>query len=180
MRTEAFAALYQLIGLVYNQLMLWKIEGYLVIPHELLHVLAYRMIGKKCAYQLGEHYVHALEPRTLGEKLFVLLFPLFVIGGLGLGLIWIWAALYVSAGYPANPIHYFGVAPGWHQCLWVGAVILLLYTSSSLFDVIIAGRLLLQKLGQQPPNDADKIKMNGQSHNRPINNNPGSSPFGPS
>lgn len=154
--TEAFVTLYQLIGLLYNQLMLWKIEGYLVIPHELLHVLAYRLIGKKCAYQLGDHYVHALESRTLGEKLFVLLFPLFIIGGLGLGLILLWAALYVSAQYPANPFRYFSVAPGWHQCLWFAAVTLLLYASASLFDLIIVGRLLLQKLRHQPPNDANK------------------------
>ena len=54
----------------YNAAMLWKLDGYLAIPHELMHVVAYRMIGKRCAYQLGEHAVPTFEDRTLPQRLF--------------------------------------------------------------------------------------------------------------
>ena len=131
--------------------MLWKLDGYLAIPHELMHVVAYRMIGKRCAYQLGEHAVTALEDRTLGQRLFCLLFPLLINGLAVLLLAGIWIATYSIARYPLSPLEYFQVAPDWHRALFLGWAFLLTYAGTSFFDVMMAIRLLAQKLRQQPP-----------------------------
>jgi hypothetical protein len=136
--------------------MFWKIDGYLAIPHELLHVLAYRLIGKRCRYRLGEHFVHALEKRSFKERLFVLLFPLLVIGGTGLSLMLLWAVTYVANQFPPHPLLYFGAAPAWHKSLWAVAVLLLLYAGSCVGDVQLAIRLLLQELGHQPPDQSNQ------------------------
>lgn len=135
--------------------MLWKIDAYLAIPHELLHILAYRLVGKQCRYRIGDRFVHPLEPRTLGERLFILLFPLLVTGSVALGLACLWAATYVLAGYPPEPAEYFRIAPVWHQLLLAASVILMLYSGSSMIDLMTAFRLLLQKLRQQPPDYSD-------------------------
>jgi hypothetical protein len=135
--------------------MLWKIDGYLAIPHELLHVLAYRLIGKPCYYRIGDHYVRSLEPRSFGERLFVLLFPLFVTGGTAMILLCLWAVIYVLVRYPPKPTDYFRVAPVWHQFLLIVATILMLYSGSSVIDIMTAAHLLLQKLRQQPPNSSN-------------------------
>lgn len=132
--------------------MLWKIDGYLAIPHEVLHVLAYWLTGKKCRYRVGDHFVHPLESRSFGERLFVLLFPLLIIGGAGLALMVWWAATYVSHGYPPHPLTYFLVAPAWHKALWSASVILLLYAGSCVGDVRVVIRLLFEHLRDQPPN----------------------------
>ncbi len=121
--------------------MFWKIDGYLAIPHELLHVFAYRLIGKKCHYRLGDHFVHPLEPRSLKERLFVLLFPLFVIAGTGLSLMVLWALTYVVNRYPPHPLAYFLSAPAWHKSLWGIWVILILYAGSCVGDVQMAFKL---------------------------------------
>lgn len=136
--------------------MIWKIDGYLAIPHELLHVLAYRLIGKKCRYQIGQPFVEALEPRTFRQRIFVLLFPLFITGGAGLIFILLWAATYLLIGYPPEPINYFHAAPVWHQSLLLISFILMLYSGSSLLDIVMTVQLLLQKLRQQPPHYAYK------------------------
>jgi hypothetical protein len=122
--------------------MLWKIDGYLAVPHEVLHVLAYRLIGKRCRYQVGDHFVHPLESRSFRERLFVLLFPLFIIGGTGLALMAWWAGTYVLHSYPPHPLNYFQLAPTWHKLLWGASVILLLYAGSCVGDVQLVVRLI--------------------------------------
>ena len=57
--------------------MLWKVEGYLLIPHELLHVAAYRLIGRRCSYRLGDSYVKHIEHCTVRQYPFCLLFTSF-------------------------------------------------------------------------------------------------------
>lgn len=52
-----------------------QIEGYLLIPHELLHVLGYRLAGKRCRYRWGSPYVTPIGPLTQREELVGLLFP---------------------------------------------------------------------------------------------------------
>jgi len=131
--------------------MLWKLDGYLAVPHELMHVVAYRLIGKRYAYRLGEHAVTALEERTLGQRLFCLLFPLLINSLAVLLLAAIWIVTYGSARYPLNPIEYFQVAPDWHRALFFGWAGLLTYAGTAYLDVLIAIRLLAQKLRQQPP-----------------------------
>ena len=60
------------------------LEGILLIPHELLHVLAYRLLRKPVRYVWGERFVTPLAPLTRGERLFGLLFPFGVTFGLAL------------------------------------------------------------------------------------------------
>src|SRR5687767_3469129 len=52
--------------------------GYLAIPHELLHVLGYRLVGRHCVYHWGHSYVTLLEPLSLHHRLVGLLLPCFV------------------------------------------------------------------------------------------------------
>ncbi len=59
-----------------------KIEGYLLIPHELLHVAGYRLVGRKCRYRLGDPYVIPPGSMTRREQLIGLLFPFAVFAGL--------------------------------------------------------------------------------------------------
>src|SRR5688500_19355505 len=58
-----------------------RLGGYYLIPHELLHVLAYRLIGKRCHYEWGAYYVQSLQPKNRKESLFVLLFPFVICWG---------------------------------------------------------------------------------------------------
>jgi hypothetical protein len=44
--------------------LLWKIDGVVAIPHELMHMVAHRMIGKRCAYRLGARAVTPREACT--------------------------------------------------------------------------------------------------------------------
>jgi hypothetical protein len=128
-----------------------KINGYLLIPHEILHVIAYRLIGKRCVYQLGQHLVRPIESRTRAERVFCLLFPL-LINSIAVILLlawWVWS--YIIRQYAIDPILYFQTAPDWHKALFFGWVFLLTYSATSLFDVILVWRLLTNNLSQQPP-----------------------------
>lgn len=142
--------------------MLWKLDGYLVIPHELLHVAAYRLIGKRCAYQFGDHAVRSLEDRTLNQRLFCLLFPLLVNGLVVLMLLGVWFSTYIAARYPLNPFDYLQTAPTWHRLLFFGWAFMMTYAGTCLWDVIFAGRLLTQKLRQGPPHQAHKDQYDGK------------------
>ncbi len=33
---------------------LHRLGGYFLIPHELLHIVGYRLVGKQCRYEWGE------------------------------------------------------------------------------------------------------------------------------
>ena len=52
-----------------------QVEGYIGIPHELLHLAGYRLVGKKCRYRWGDPYVKPIGPLTRRERLVGLLFP---------------------------------------------------------------------------------------------------------
>lgn len=140
--------------------MLQKLDGYLVIPHELLHVLAYRLIGKRCAYRLGDHVVNSLEERTFTQRLFCLLFPLLINGLAVVLLLGAWFVTYVTARYPLNPLEYFQAAPAWHRALFFGWTFLLTYAITCLWDVMIAIRLIAEKLRQKPPQDTYEQQYN--------------------
>lgn len=49
--------------------------GYLLIPHELLHIVGFRLVGKRCEYQWGNSYVTPIGPMTRWERLVGRLFP---------------------------------------------------------------------------------------------------------
>jgi hypothetical protein len=75
-----------------GQQFIHTLRGYYLIPHELLHVLAYWLIGKPCEYRWGQPYVRPLAKRTKEQRLFVLLLPFVTcwVGGLfcyGLGMV---------------------------------------------------------------------------------------------
>jgi hypothetical protein len=91
---------------------LHKLGGYYLIPHELLHVLAYRIIGKPCRYEWGDYRVRSLKPKTRPEKLFVLLFPFVACWVLGLffGALWVLSAFFINI----PPERYFIDGPTWH------------------------------------------------------------------
>lgn len=52
-----------------------RLEGYFLIPHELLHVVGYRLVGKSCRYHWGSHFVTPLDPLNRRERLVGMLFP---------------------------------------------------------------------------------------------------------
>ncbi len=96
----------------------FQIEGYLAAPHELLHVLAYRIIGKRCSYTLGQRWVQAEEKLTRQEHLFVSLLPFAVAAPVGLPCWMVWAILTIRLGLSPEPLAYFPVAPYWHQSVF--------------------------------------------------------------
>lgn len=52
-----------------------KLEGFLLVPHELLHLVGYRLVGKRCRYHLGDPFVTPLGQLKRRERLVGLLFP---------------------------------------------------------------------------------------------------------
>lgn len=116
--------------------LLHKLGGYYLIPHELLHVLAYRIIGKPCRYRWGDYEVQSLAPKNRREKLFVLLLPFGVCWILGLLFHFIWLVLAVSTRMP--PETYFFEAPVWHFALPVMATLFLIYSGTAHQDLIDA------------------------------------------
>jgi len=64
--------------------LLLKLLGYLILPHELLHVLGYRLAGKRCRYRPGQLYVAPERPLTRRQALIGLLCPAVVCALVGL------------------------------------------------------------------------------------------------
>lgn len=125
--------------------MFWKLNGLLVIPHELLHVVAHRLIGKRCQYRLGDSFVLPLEPCTVGQQLFCLLFPFLVSLPAALLPLVAWLVTFVQFSYSTET--YLATAPLWHQLLFALWFVLFTYVlSACFFDVLLAVRLLLKKL----------------------------------
>lgn len=130
-----------------------KLIGYYAIPHELLHVLAYRLIGKPCRYEWGSQYVRALAPEaeTRQEKLFILLFPLTVFWGLGLlcHLLWIMSAFFIRI----RPEQYFTDGPTWHLIFLVLGAFFIFYGGTAHLDLILAYRILFghEEIQEQRP-----------------------------
>jgi hypothetical protein len=58
-----------------DQRLLTRLNGYLLIPHELLHVLGYRLVGQVCRYGWGEAHVTPIGSMTRFERLVGTLFP---------------------------------------------------------------------------------------------------------
>ncbi|MDM8520634.1 DUF3267 domain-containing protein [Anaerolineales bacterium HSG6] len=125
---------------------LYKLGGYYLIPHELLHVLAYRLIGKRCVYRWGDYSVRPLEQRTKSERLFVSLFPTVVCLGIGLffhGLWLVWL-LMISRHMPLDS-YFFEHGPSWFMVLPLIASLFVIYSGNGWGDWIISYRVLAGK-----------------------------------
>jgi hypothetical protein len=55
-----------------------RLEGYILIPHELLHVMGYRLVGQQCKYQWGQSYVTPVRPISRYRDLLGMLFPFLI------------------------------------------------------------------------------------------------------
>jgi hypothetical protein len=113
---------------------LYKLEGYYLIPHELLHVLAYRLIGKPCDYRWGDHQVHGTAAKSRGERIFVLLLPFVTCWAFALFFHWLWVVLALSAQMP--PEQYFSQeGPYWHFIFPAIATLFILYSGTAYRDI---------------------------------------------
>jgi hypothetical protein len=59
-----------------------QLNGYIAVPHELLHVAGYWLVGKPCQYRWGDAYVTPEKHLKLWEHLVGLLFPFIICSGL--------------------------------------------------------------------------------------------------
>ena len=128
----------------------YKLGGYYLIPHELLHVLAYRIIGKRCQYQLGDYRVRSLQPKSRREKLFILLFPFVVCWALGFffGALWLFSAFFINI----PPERYFVDGPTWHIIFLALGALFILYGGTSHKDLVQAfGWLFVYKAEDDSP-----------------------------
>ncbi len=127
-----------------------RLEGYILIPHELLHVWAYRLVGQPCQYHLGDTQVTPLKPLSRREYLFVLLWPFGLTLGIGLGLLLLWLGLQVNwlvalRGMVSTDHEYWAAIPQWHWLISLAAFLLTSYAGVGWFDVVGASRLLFRK-----------------------------------
>jgi hypothetical protein len=114
-----------------------RLEGYFLIPHELLHVLGYWLVGIECKYHWGEPYVIPLGEKTGRKRLVGLLLP-FVVFTL---------ILLISAVISGFAFAWFkhGSSPFWFA-FWVGASLLAgVYAGSAIFDLRDAYLLIYDK-----------------------------------
>jgi hypothetical protein len=123
----------------------YKLGGYYLIPHELLHVLAYRLIGKPCHYDWGDYYVRPLAKRTRRERLFVLLFPFIVCWLLGFFFHFLWGASALLVIRMPLERYFFESGPTWHFALPIIATGFIIYSGTAHADLIIAYRVLVGK-----------------------------------
>ena len=123
-----------------------KLEGYLLIPHELLHVVGYRLVGKRGHYRWGEPRVLPQGSMRRWERLVGLLSP-FVVCSLGcLGLI-VWllgqSRLYLSGSSSPGLLVKIGI-------LGAGTLICYLNAAASLLDLHQAYCLLTDRPADHP------------------------------
>jgi hypothetical protein len=125
------------------QTLLYRLGGYYLIPHELLHVVAYKIIGKPYRYKWGDYYVRPLTNETPREALFVLLLPAAVCWILGLFFfsLWLLSAFFINV----PPERYFIDGPTWHFIFPNIGSLFILYSGNSYGDIINAYRLLVGK-----------------------------------
>jgi hypothetical protein len=133
-----------------------KLGDYYLIPHELLHVLAFRLIGKPYHYQFGDRQVKALKKLTRREWLIILLLPVTVCGLLGLLFYNLWLIFVLSAQMP--PEQYILDGPRWHLTFPVIATLFILYSGAAYGDVIWAWRILFGKDQPQDTNNEPHVE----------------------
>lgn len=127
-----------------------RIEGILLIPHELLHVIAFRLIGKRCQYSWGDVRVSVVEPLTYVEHLFTLALPLAVTSAVTAV-----SCLALALGtylWLLDDPHQSQI-PGWYLALGASWTMALFYTSLSWKDVLRIRQLLARRQSEQPPHE---------------------------
>lgn len=135
---------------LYNLLVLRKLEGWLLVPHELLHVLAYRLLRRSVTYRLGDPFVTPTEPETLTvrQRVFASLFPLAVTCCAAFALLGLWMISYLWF-VPIPPRLYFESGPLWHKALLLAYALLFTYGGTVERDIWISYNLLTRRAQQQ-------------------------------
>jgi hypothetical protein len=131
-----------------------KIERQWLAAYALLHIAAYRLLGKRYRDQGGLLSVQPAEPLTRGQQLFCLLFPLLVTLTLIAALGAVWLYTYLQFFPTLAPRAYYRTAPLWHIAIQGIALLLPLFASPAYFDLRRALRLLTEPT-QQPPEQAN-------------------------
>ena len=126
-----------------------RLDGFLGIPHELLHVLAHRLVKRPCYYRLGDTFVLSLELLPLRQRLFVLLFPLAVMVAafcVLYAVALVTAVVFVAPTLtPTTFRNYWLDFPAWHKILLLITVLPVVYAPTAFTDVRMAVRLLRQR-----------------------------------
>jgi hypothetical protein len=133
-----------------QQQLSFKITGYLIAPHEWLRIWAYKLIGKRYHYRLGDHQAVGVEELGVRQQFFCLLFPLVagMVAAFTLALLWVIS--FATGQYPRQLPDYLWVAPLWHHILHLAWILLLTYTLLfSFYDLLSALRLLRQQKRKQ-------------------------------
>ena len=111
--------------------------GYILIPHELLHLLGFWLAGTRCEYRWGQPYVRPLEPMSRRQRLVGRLFPFVIFTLLVLGCALLVPLAYVNA-----------LRGGSWLCLILCLALLqiaILYAGTTLVDVRNAYLLIVDK-----------------------------------
>lgn len=103
------------------------VEGYILIPHELLHIVGYRLVGIRCKYQWGGRSVKPIGSMTQKMRLVGMLFP-FAIFGVGFLICAVASGLAFLQILCGGPIGWF--------ILWTGlALVFGVYTGTATTDL---------------------------------------------
>jgi hypothetical protein len=130
-----------------NHTLLSKLGDYYLIPHELLHVLAYRLLNQPCHYEWGDRQVQSTAKLTRRQDLFVLLLPFAVFFGLGLlthvvGLA-VWVVILFTTPVPTtSPQAFLTAMPKLPFILQLVATLLIIYSGTGYNDIRVALRIL--------------------------------------
>ncbi|NJN83082.1 MAG: hypothetical protein HC802_12895 [Caldilineaceae bacterium] len=127
-----------------------KIGRQWLSAYELLHIAAYRLIGRRYTRQEGAVVARSGEVLTRSQQLFCLLFPALVTLGIMLILAVVWIYTYTQFFSHIEPRAYYFTAPGWHIALQLLLFVLPLFAAPAYFDLRRALRLLTEP-AQQPP-----------------------------
>lgn len=114
-----------------------QLFGYLAIPHELLHIVGYRLVGERCAYQWGNSYVSPLGEMPRWKRFVGKLFPFIIFFSLTI-------LFSLSAGFASKQLAQEGEVIGF--IFWLGLTYIAgFYTMSTVGDLRQAYLLLKNK-----------------------------------
>ncbi|MDM8520202.1 hypothetical protein QUF64_09150 [Anaerolineales bacterium HSG6] len=143
-----------------------KLKGYYLIPHELLHVWGYRIIGKPCHYEWGACRVIPLAHRTRNERLFIGLLPLAVSWGIGFTFHFLWLLSVIF--WIQIPIERYLIdGPTWHLIFVLLGSVFVIYGGTAHADLINAYYLLFGENYSKESNE----EQHGQSDDQKIQRN---------